>query len=210
MNKDPHRYDGSVFGKRPVSPPTKHELEELFALKPVRDEVSECEEIGLKVLRDYFGPDVRLGDHNEPHNDEGVIYYPLPGKCREIVLDAFDLLADCQSARALETALSDSAFAEYYTEFVRNYGNTMHRLGRLRLCIELRLEKVEWFVGIGKPKDIGSKPQYPIEDYPGAADAIRQWLGRTEGVSRRGLERRFEVSKSVIERWAKEVTEQSR
>lgn len=207
--------EGTVYERRRTTPvKSRGELEEIKLRlgDPMRDVVTECEALALEVLSYAYDTDVTLsGKHPQPCIDGAPLPRPLPGSTDEIVIDAFDLLDYANSVKVLERSSIEIESADPHVQ--RNLTNTSIMLGQFVQRLRIRWDGMERAARIGMSKDVGSDPTYLIEDHEGAAEAIRQWVDEDKrGVprkerswNRRKLEKRFGVSKSVINRWKEEL-----
>jgi hypothetical protein len=134
--------EGAVFDRRRTEPHTPEEVREILSTDPLRDRVSECEELALGVLRDHYGKPVGL-QNGDPCVADNPLPWPTPGSVPEIVLDAFEILDLSRGIRSLESVVLDDRFSEYRVATIRNIANSMMALGKLFMVLSLRMDGIE-------------------------------------------------------------------
>jgi len=167
MRKKAYRAEteGAVFDRRRTAPPTAAELEELLARDPLRDRVTECQELALSVLSDHYGHTVEL-IKNDAHVDAKPLAWPIAGSVPEIVLDAFEILDLSRSIRSLEHCAGSDAFDSHRANIVRNLANCMLSLGKLFMMVSLRLEGIESdvFARVSQKQNLLPREKIVIEE----------------------------------------------
>jgi hypothetical protein len=172
MKKYRREAEGALFDRRETKPPTAQELRGLLAQDPLRDRVSECQELALSVLSEHYGEVVVLVK-NDPHIDTKPLAWPIAGSVPEIVLDAFEILDVSRGVRALERCVSDDTFASNRLALVRNLANCMLSLGKMFVVVSLRIEGIESdvFARLSQKQNLQPRAKVDIDE----ATLRREW-----------------------------------